>query len=122
MATKNLEVVTGLVERISEKGTGVKVNGEWCTASQYATPPIEIPKAGQRVTLTVERTDRGIWIQSVEVLDAGQIHQLPTPQRRGGGGRPPAELREIRRLTVLKAAAGFGAGRPDIKSADVLAI
>jgi hypothetical protein len=36
-----------------------------------------MPKVGQRVNLTVERTDgRGMWIQSVEVLDDGQIHQL----------------------------------------------
>jgi hypothetical protein len=65
---------------------------------------------------------RGIWIQSVEVLDGGQIHQLPTPQRRGGGGRSPAELRDIRRLSVLEAAAAFAASRPDLKSADVLSI
>jgi len=119
---KNLETIAGLVERISDKGTGIKVGGEWCNASQYATPPIEIPKQGQRVNLTVERTDRGIWIQAVEVLDDGQVHQLPQPMRRGGGGRSPAELREIRRLTVLKAAAAFGAARPDVKSADVRVI
>jgi hypothetical protein len=81
-----------------------------------------MPKVGQRVTLQVERTEgRGIWIQSVEVLDGGQIHDLPQQQRRGGGGgRSPAELRDVRRLSVLKAAAAFGASRPDVKSADVL--
>ena len=120
---KQLELVTGLVERINDKGTGIKVGGEWCNASQYVTPPVEMPKPGQRVNLQVERTDRGIWIQSIEVLDGGQVHQLPQPQRRGGGsGRSPAELRDIRRLAVLKAAAEFGAGRPDLKSAEVLAI
>jgi hypothetical protein len=57
------------------------------------------------------------------VLDGGQVHQLPIQQRRGGGGgRSPAELREIRRLTALKAAAAFGASRPEVKSSDVLAI
>jgi hypothetical protein len=120
---KQIEIVTGLVERVSDKGTGVKVNGEWANASQYVTPPLEMPKAGQRVNLQVERTDRGIWIQSIEILDGGQIHQLPQQQRRGGGGgRSPAELRDIRRLSVLKAAAGFAASRPDMKSADVLAV
>lgn len=85
----------------------VKVNGEWCNASQYVNPPLEMPKVGQRVNLQVERTERGIWIQSIEVLDDGQIHQLPQQQRRGagGGGRSPAELRDIRRLSVLKVAA-----------------
>lgn len=119
---KQLDIITGLVERISDKGTGCKVNGEWANASQYANPPIEMPKVGQRVNLDVERTDRGIWIQAVEVLDGGQIHQLPQQRRGGGGGRSPAELRDIRRLSVLKAAAGFAASRPDLKSADVLTI
>ena len=82
-----------------------------------------MPKPGQCVTLQVERTDRGIWIQSAEVLDGCQIHLLPQPARRGGGaGRSSAELRDIRRLSVLKAASAFGASRPDLKSADVLKV
>ena len=51
MTTKNLETITGLIERISDKGTGVKVNGEWCNASQYGNPPLGMPKTGQRVNL-----------------------------------------------------------------------
>jgi len=53
----------------------------------------------------------------------GTPHVHRQQQRRGGGGgRSPAELREIRRLAVLKAAAEFGASRPDMKSADVLCV
>ncbi len=70
---KQIEAVTGLVERINDKGTGVKVNGEWLNISAYHALA-ELPKAGQRVEVQVERTDRGIWIQSVEVLDNGQVH------------------------------------------------
>ena len=84
-----------------------------------------MPKPGQRVNLQVERTERGIWIQSVEVLDSGQIHQLPQTPRRAAG-RSPAELREIRRLACLKAAASFTAGRSiagqDVSSADVVKV
>src|SRR5258708_26211415 len=117
---KQIEAVTGLVERINDKGTGVKVNGEWLNISAYHALA-ELPKAGQRVEVQVERTDRGIWIKSVEVLDNGQLHALPVQPRRGGsGGRSLAEQRDIRRLAVLKAAAAFGASRPDLKSADVL--
>jgi hypothetical protein len=119
--SKNLETVSGLVERINDTGTGLRMNGEWCNASQYVTPPIDMPKVGQRVTLQVERTDCGIWIQSVEVLDGGQIHQLPIQPRRSGG-RSPVELREIRRLACLKAAAAFCASRPDVKSAEVVQV
>jgi hypothetical protein len=54
---KQLDVITGLVERINDKGTGLRVNREWANVSQYITPPIEMPKPGQRVNLQVERTD-----------------------------------------------------------------
>jgi hypothetical protein len=122
MATKNLETVSGLVEQINAKRTGVKVAGEWLNISQYH-PLAELPTPGQRVDVQVEKTERGAWINGIDVLDGGEVHQLPMQQRRGGsGGRSPAELREIRRLTALKAAAAFGASRPDMKSADVLAI
>jgi|SRR5579859_993818 len=123
MATKILETVSGLVEQINAKRTGIKVAGEWLNISQYH-PLTELPKPGQRVNVQVERTDRGAWIDSAEVLDGGEVHQLAVPQqRRGGGGRrSPAELREIRRLTVLKVAATFGASRPDVKSTDVLKV
>jgi len=122
MATKNLETVSGLVEQVNAKQTGIKVAGEWLNISQYH-PLTELPKPGQRVDVQVERTDHGTWIDSAEVLDGGTIHPLTQPRRGGGGGgRSPAELREIRGLTALKAAAAFGASRPDMKSADVLAI
>jgi hypothetical protein len=39
-----------------------------------------------------------------------------------GPGRSPAELRDIRRLSVLKAASAFAASRPDMKSADVVVV
>ena len=42
--------------------------------------------------------------------------------RRSGGYANPAKDRTITRLAVLKAAAQFGASRPDLKSADVLRI
>jgi hypothetical protein len=123
MATKNLETVSGLVEQINAKRTGIKVSGEWLNISQYH-PFEQLPQPGQRVDVQVEKTDRGAWINGIDVLDGGEVHQLPMQQRRGGGsgGRSPAELREIRRLTCLKAAAAFGASRPDVKSGDVLAI
>jgi hypothetical protein len=53
---------------------------------------------------------------------AGHVLPASAPRRGGGGGRSPAELREIRRLTALKAAAAFGASRADMKSSDVLKV
>src|SRR5919199_4917168 len=116
---KQLETVSGLVEQVNAKGTGIKVAGQWVNASQFHS--VTLPQAGQRVDVQVERTDRGAWIQAVDVLDGGTIHPLPQQPRRGAG-RSPAELREIRRLSVLKAAAAFGASRPDLKTGDVLKV
>ena len=120
MTAPTLETITGLVEQVNAKGTGIKVDGQWLNVSQYHAIG-ELPQLGQRVETQVQRTDRGLWLNRMSVLDDGQIHPLPRPLRRGGG-RSPAEMREIRRLSVLKAAAAFGASRPDVKSADVLAI
>jgi hypothetical protein len=122
MTATTIETITGLVEQINSKRTGIKVSGEWLTISQYHALA-QLPECGQRVDVQVARTDRGAWISSVAVLDDGQVHQLPQqPRRGGGGGRSPVEQRDIRRLSVLKAAAAFASSRPDLKSADVLAI
>src|SRR5690349_18844431 len=121
MVVSNLEPVAGLVERVNPRGIKLLGAPDWLNISQYH-PLAQLPIAGQRVDAQVQRTDRGAWINSLEVLDGGQVHDLPRQPRRGAGGRSPAELREIRRLTVLKAAAAFGASRPDVKSGDVLSI
>jgi hypothetical protein len=46
----------------------------------------------------------------------------PPGSRRWPPANTAAKDRTISRLAVLKAAAAFGASRPDVKSADVLAI
>jgi hypothetical protein len=101
MATKNLETVSGLVEQINAKRTGIKVAGEWLNISQYHALA-ELPTPGQHVDVQVEKTDRGAWINAIDVLDGGQVHQLPMQQRRAGGGRSPAELRGESTAYVLE--------------------
>jgi hypothetical protein len=120
MGTKNLETVSGLVEQINAKQTGLKINGEWLNVSMYH-PLAELPKPGQRINATIERTDRGAWIESAEVLDGGTVHPLTQP-RRGGGGRPQSAPRDIRRQSALHSAVLFAAARPDLKAADVLKV
>jgi hypothetical protein len=119
MTAPTLESITGLVEAINAKGTGIKVAGQWANVSAYHALA-ELPKLGQRIEAWVQRTDRGLWINRIEVLDDGRIQELPIQQRRSG--RSQSDPREIRRLAVLKAAAIFGASRPDMKSADVLTL
>ena len=120
MTTSTLETISGLVEQINAKQTGIKVAGQWLNISQYH-PLAELPKAGQRVDVQVERGDRGAWIHQLDVLDGGQVHQLAVPQpRRGGGGRSYSDPRAILRQSALRSAVLFAAARLDLKSADVL--
>ena len=116
MNANNLETVSGTVEQINNKQTGIKVGGEWLNISQYH-PLAELPRVGQRVQVDVERSDLGAWITRLRGLDGGQPSGSPTA---------PSRDREIRRLACLKAAAQFGAGKcvagVDVKSTDVLKI
>src|SRR5437868_1880314 len=111
MASKQLVTLSGTVEAINAKG--VKVLGEWCNFSQYH-PIISLPVVGQIVELQVEQTDKGVWINSLDIAEAASL--------------PPSSDRdrEIRRMACLKAAASFASGRviagQDVSSKDVLAV
>jgi len=115
------EPVTGVVEAVSQNGSGIRVAGEWLNFSRHHADVVR-PVRGQRVSAQLERTERGAWIVALDVLDGGAI-QLP--QRRGGF-RSQSDPREIRRLACLKAAAQFASGKcasgADIHSREVLAI
>jgi len=92
--SKVVEVVSGPVEQINAKRTGIEVASEWLNISQYH-PIAAWPDVGQRVDAQVERTDRGAWISSLKLVN-------------GHTGQPVSDRgREIRRLACLKAAATF---------------
>jgi hypothetical protein len=91
-------MIEGRVEQVNERG--IFVAGEWRNVSRFK--PITLPTQGSQVRV---ETDPKGFIAMLEVLDAA----------------PPRNA-TITRLAVLKAAALFGASRPDLKSADVLAI
>jgi len=99
--------VEGLVERTNDHG--IYVAGDWRNVSKFH--PLELPERGARVRLELDAKG---FIKTLQVLDAAPTSaSSPTSTERG---------RTISRLSVLKAAAAFGASRPDMKSADVLAI
>jgi hypothetical protein len=116
MSPKNLETVSGAVEQINAKQTGINVNGGWLNTSQYH-PIAELPRVGQRVQVEIERTDRDAWINSLQVLDAAPASSTSTS---------PSRDRTITGLAYLKAAAIFcghyATMHEDVKSADVLKI
>jgi hypothetical protein len=116
MATKQLETVSGAVQQINAKKTGIKVAGleEWLNISQFH-PIATVPTVGQLVECQFERTDRGVWINSLRIVGDA----LPQP-----ASSDRDEL--VTYLACLKAAAIFAGGyaqnREQVKSSDVLSI
>ena len=94
------EDVEGVVESVN--ATGLKIGGAWLNVSRFH--PVQLPDAGAHVRLKIDTKG---YIVDLETLSA------PARQSRD---------QTITRLAVLKAAAFFGASRPDLKSADVLKI
>jgi hypothetical protein len=90
---KNLVTLSGAVEQVNAKGTGIKVLGEWLNISQYH-PINPMPTAGELVEVQVESTDRGAWINSLKILGASPA---PVPSA-------PRDV-EIRRQVAIKTAA-----------------
>jgi hypothetical protein len=88
--------------------TGVNVDGQWFTVSKFR--PMELPPVGARVNLEVD--PKG-FIRSLQTVPTPAVATDATGRRATGSNS---------RLAVLKAAAAFGASRPDLKSSDVLRI
>ena len=96
------EDVEGVVESVN--ATGLKIGGAWINVSRFH--PVQLPDAGAHVRLKVDAK--------------GYISTLDVVGNSPNWGK--ARDHTISRLAVLKAAAEFGASRPDLKSGDVLAI
>ena len=104
--------LTGRVVSVNPKG--LKLDGQdiWLNFSKFATDLVP-PARGQTVTLTLDRQG---FVRAVEAL-AG-----PKEPSHGRSATTSQRDATITRLAVLKAAAAFGASRPDLKSGDVLRI
>jgi len=98
------DTITGRVEARNERG--IRIGEDWFNRSQFA--PVELPDAGAQVRVKVD--SRG-YIKELENLSPPTTPAVLSPKDD-----------RITRLAVLKAAAAFGASRPDCKSGDVLLI
>lgn len=110
------EHVVGVVRSVNEKGLKLDGHTDWFNVSKFAVGVV-LPERGQAVTVTL---DRAGFLRAVEVADG-----LPAPVAGGSDAPMSAKTdrdRTITRLAVLKAAAEFGAARPNLKSGDVLSI
>lgn len=100
------ETVSGTVASVNPKGVRLVGELEWRNYSRFADE-ITPPERGEAVTLTVDRQ--------------GFVRSVARDQ--AAANRPAASSSRdtaITRLAVLKAAAEWSAGRPEIKAADVL--
>lgn len=107
--------VSGRVASVNEKGIRLDGADSWLNFSKYAVGLVA-PEKGEAVTVTL---DRAGFIRCI-VREGGASGASAA---RPSSSAPPAERdRTITRLAVLKAAAEFGASRPELRSRDVLAI
>ncbi|HVG98070.1 MAG TPA: hypothetical protein VNK05_14275 [Chloroflexota bacterium] len=142
------EMLRGVVEATNDRG--IKLSGRWLNYSQFRQ--VTRPQVGQEVEVEVERDrfinaltvvggepgdltmelDEGM--SGAPGGDAFEGFDAP-PSRGGGSGAAPRPARpawrsapvpdrntEIRRLALIKAAADYAAGRPDLTPDDVLAV
>ena len=101
--------VEGVVE--ATNATGLKIGGAWLNVSKFH--PVDLPDVGAHVRLQVD--SKG-FIVKLEDLTA------QSPAVSSDKLAVTAKDERITRLAVLKAAAAFGASRPDLKSSEVLMI
>jgi hypothetical protein len=96
VSAKQLVSLSGAVEQVNAKGTGIKLLGEWLNISQYH-PITPMPTPGELVEVQVEQTDRGAWINSLRIIGGGPA----------SGASPSSTSRdvEIRRQVAIKTAA-----------------
>ena len=96
--------VEGVVEGVN--ATGLKIGGAWVNVSKFH--PVELPDVGAHVRVKVDSKGFIVHLENLSPRESPAV--LSDKDER------------ITRLAVLKAAAEFGASRPDLKSSEVLMI
>lgn len=112
--------VTGRVTAVNDKGFRLDVSDGWLNYSKFAVGVVA-PEKGATVTATL---DKAGFVRAVQPADGQHLTNGARPARIDAQEPtgPSAKDRTITRLAVLKAAAEFGASRPDLRSRDVIAI
>jgi hypothetical protein len=114
-----VEPIRGVVCTANARGVQLIGSDAWLNFSKFAKG-LEPPAVGEAVELTLDGQG---FIRRVEILDSAEPATPPDREHPGlSAAGTPDRSQTITRLACLKAAAGFGASRPDLKSADVLRI
>ena len=98
------EDVEGTVEQVNDRG--VRIHGSWYNVSKFHA--VALPRVGEHVRLGIDTKGFILDVERMDQDDRAVEIVLPDPT--------------ATRLTVLNAAAIFGASRGDLKSAEVLRI
>jgi len=115
-----METIRGTVQRSSASGVLLEERSSWLTYSKFAKPgAIPTLEGGDKVELSID--SKG-FIRSAVITNMPEAKEdLEPPGPTASGWRPTRDTVSTRAL-ILKAAAQFGASRPELKSADVLAV
>jgi len=120
--------ITGLVVSVNPKGLKLDSHADWFNFSKYARDLVP-PMRGQAVTLTLDRQGfirtcaAGVTAKTDETPGVDHTYAVPpTAKTDETWSSASRKDRTITRLAVLKAAAEFGAARPNLKSGEVLKI
>lgn len=108
--------VSGTVRSVNDKGLKLEGHESWLNVSKYAVG-VTLPERGAHVTVTL---DKAGFLRAVAPVDGSE--PVPAKSYAPGASSGQNKDRTITRLAVLKAAAEFGASRPELKSGDVLTI
>ena len=117
-----MEPIRGTVQRASASGVLLAERSSWLPYSKFAKPgAIQILEGGDKVELSIDSKGfiRSAVIETVPV--SPDEVQAGSPAQSGTKARPTRDTVSTRGL-ILRAAAQFGAARPELKSADVLAV
>jgi len=102
------ETLSGAVAAVNDKGLRLEGRDGWLNYSKWAEGLVP-PARGAHVVVTL---DKAGFVRTLAPAAATDPHHSPT------AGRETAIIRQ----TCLKAAAEFCAARPELKSADLLAL
>ena len=102
------ETLSGAVAAVNDKGLRLEGRDGWLNYSKWAEGLVP-PARGAHVVVTL---DKAGFVRTLAPAGATDPHHSPT------AGRETAIIRQ----TCLKAAAEFCSSRPELKSADLLAL
>lgn len=114
---QQLEMISGRVTAVNDKGVKLDGDDEWLNISKYAKPAPKLPAKGERVTLGMDTQGFIRTIESDSPSTGGNGHHASGSSASGetlviGAPLDPVHVR----LECLKEAIRFASGRTDVNA------